>query len=57
MVSVPLRGKEGAGQKDNDDCLDYPSPVSVPLRGKEGAGRLISISLTIAVPSFRPLAG
>ncbi len=39
LVSVPLRGKEGAGPvkrflKNGDKSVT----VSVPLRGKEGAG-------------------
>ncbi len=38
IVSVPLRGKEGAGQ--NRLCRSRRlSFVSVPLRGKEGAGQ------------------
>ncbi len=37
-VSVPLRGKEGAGLNDEDLCIRLMMIVSVPLRGKEGAG-------------------
>ncbi len=38
-VSVPLRGKEGAGQNHNGSTYKASVPgVSVPLRGKEGAG-------------------
>ncbi len=40
-VSVPLRGKEGAGQtgKISDSDAALLEGVSVPLRGKEGAGQ------------------
>ncbi len=38
VVSVPLRGKEGAGRKKRGIKLVAISAVSVPLRGKEGAG-------------------
>ncbi len=37
-VSVPLRGKEGAGLTLLG-LLGLGGCVSVPLRGKEGAGR------------------
>ncbi len=37
-VSVPLRGKEGAGQF-SPGTKAFDKLVSVPLRGKEGAGR------------------
>ncbi len=40
IVSVPLRGKEGAGLYSGTEVLQSLSPVSVPLRGKEGAGLL-----------------
>ncbi len=39
-VSVPLRGKEGAGHLEGFFPLENPL-VSVPLRGKEGAGPLV----------------
>ncbi len=41
MVSVPLRGKEGAGQWRICAKRVKFSFVSVPLRGKEGAGLVI----------------
>ncbi len=37
-VSVPLRGKEGAGQMKGGKKSKCAPEVSVPLRGKEGAG-------------------
>ncbi len=38
-VSVPLRGKEGAGRpRRSPSGPAHHGPVSVPLRGKEGAG-------------------
>ena len=39
IVSVPLRGKEGAGLNPDSANWRANQPVSVPLRGKEGAGR------------------
>ncbi len=58
IVSVPLRGKEGAGQR----ALKLLGPdvveVSVPLRGKEGAGLTSEGAHSQeCVPCFRPLAG
>ncbi len=38
FVSVPLRGKEGAGLDFVNCNLTGVNFVSVPLRGKEGAG-------------------
>ena len=38
LVSVPLRGKEGAGRWGWLLPLSNGCIVSVPLRGKEGAG-------------------
>ncbi len=61
-VSVPLRGKEGAGLISAlSPQVSWAQNVSVPLRGKEGAG-LIEVLKTqnytfIGGPSFRPLAG
>ncbi len=59
-VSVPLRGKEGAGPwvyaaKDGIDLY----VVSVPLRGKEGAGHSVGVLRlsTQTTKGFRPLAG
>ncbi len=38
-VSVPLRGKEGAGHcLELTEIVNDYGEVSVPLRGKEGAG-------------------
>ncbi len=46
-VSVPLRGKEGAGRCRMDPFHHQASrQVSVPLRGKEGAGRNSQITTT-----------
>ncbi len=42
VVSVPLRGKEGAGRAMLTNLRkSLRAIVSVPLRGKEGAGRKI----------------
>ncbi len=38
-VSVPLRGKEGAGPMVLESITSAGKWVSVPLRGKEGAGQ------------------
>ncbi len=58
MVSVPLRGKEGAGQKLKWNGLSrIQNAVSVPLRGKEGAGHFLLESAFLGDDSFRPLAG
>ncbi len=43
QVSVPLRGKEGAGQNLRQPIVSI-SLVSVPLRGKEGAGLMLKVS-------------
>ncbi len=40
-VSVPLRGKEGAGRDSEGRIQVVIKAVSVPLRGKEGAGPLV----------------
>ncbi len=54
-VSVPLRGKEGAGHMNYTLSAGSRLTVSVPLRGKEGAGPrprlLTSQAATIAFPS------
>ncbi len=58
-VSVPLRGKEGAGRMDTAVTYAVPDVVSVPLRGKEGAGQGINFTKVFLclVVGFRPLAG
>ncbi len=58
VVSVPLRGKEGAGPEEQGESIDNRFDVSVPLRGKEGAGLGIeNPGGTIRPTGFRPLAG
>ncbi len=56
-VSVPLRGKEGAGpgRRSGGSQPGYCGSVSVPLRGKEGAGPnlkadLSGADLSVSVP-------
>ncbi len=48
LVSVPLRGKEGAGRWGTAGVIAALSPqvswVSVPLRGKEGAGHSLELA-------------
>ncbi len=48
LVSVPLRGKEGAGLSTATIVYDgEENDVSVPLRGKEGAGLCCEYGLGI----------
>ncbi len=51
LVSVPLRGKEGAGRASTEVSPCTPRRtclVSVPLRGKEGAGQKIARASALA---------
>ena len=60
FVSVPLRGKEGAGQRVSKRPTQAPmDEVSVPLRGKEGAGLEDGDcqAESLKCLGFRPLAG
>ncbi len=58
LVSVPLRGKEGAGRSHGlSNRQSQGAHVSVPLRGKEGAGLKRNGGILIKRFSFRPLAG
>ncbi len=48
MVSVPLRGKEGAGLPLRTIATVLIAiVVSVPLRGKEGAGRTMRLNVAL----------
>ncbi len=56
-VSVPLRGKEGAGLSSKPWTSRNTTTVSVPLRGKEGAGPNYEKLERFDASGFRPLAG
>ncbi len=57
VVSVPLRGKEGAGRFSMSTDGMKLTFVSVPLRGKEGAGHTSWFLKDTTWVGFRPLAG